>query len=269
MQNKIFYQFIKRLLDNGSINISKVSKSVKESNDFITLQRSKILDIEPKVTGGANIICKDRYALESYFNSKFPGELQSSFTAIDNAKTFRNSKASKRVSQIVILVRGEKTVLLNGIVVDLKVYSNRFGTFACVLEELETEKVCFVENLDSFLLAEQIIDSDFVFIHTYGGLSKSVVNRINASKVLVFPDYDFKGLHNYLLIKSVFPAAELFLPEDYDLLFATKSRTIKTKQGREQQPSQLVLGSTDAMVVKIRDEIFRYKKFLEQQALFK
>jgi hypothetical protein len=134
---------------------------------------------------------------------------------------------------------------------------------------LETNKVCFVENLDSYLLAEQVIDNEFVFIHTYGGIGKSVVNKVTAKEILIFSDYDFKGLHTYLMVKSFWANTKLFVPENYNSLFENKSRTIKTKQGREQQPSKEVLASEEEVVVKIRTDIFKNKRYLEQQALFK
>ena len=70
------------------------------------------------------------------------------------------------------------------------------------------------------------------------------------------------------MVKKVFPDAKLFVPEDYEMLFKTYSRTIKTKQGREQNPSKEVKKSTDVNVVKIRSDIYNSKHFLEQQALF-
>ena len=86
---------------------------------------------------------------------------------------------------------------------------------------------------------------------------------------MVFPDYDFKGLHNYLLVKSVFANAKLFVPNNYETLLQTKSRTIKTKQGRTQQPSKQVLDCEEEIVVKIRTDIFKTGHFVEQQAVFK
>jgi enoyl-CoA hydratase/carnithine racemase len=90
-----------------------------------------------------------------------------------------------------------------------------------------------------------------------------------AKEILVFPDYDFKGLHNYLLVKSVFPNTQLFVPNNYETLLESKSRTIKTKQGRTQQPSKTVLECEEEIVVKIKTDIFKTGHFVEQQAIFK
>lgn len=269
MQNKAFYNFIKRLSTEGRMNASQIGSTVRNSADFTTLINGNLIEFKKSITGGGSIVCIDKKALEDYFFKKFPNELQQTFTAVDNVHAFRNTKAGKRKSQSIILIRGKKQVEINGLIVQLERYSTKFGTFSTVLHSLETERVCFVENLDSYLVAEQVIDSSYVFIHSYGGLGKSVISKVVADEILVFPDYDFKGLHNYLMVKSIFPKTTLFIPNNYDDLFETESRTIKTKHGREQQPSKEVLSSHDATVVKIREEIFMKKKFLEQQALFK
>jgi len=269
MQNKTFKNFVQKILSEGKINASQVGNSIKRTGDYNTLISGGFIEHLPAVTGGGSIHIKNREALEKYFASKFPEELKNTLTSIDNVNTFRNTKAGKRESQNVILIRGQIKVLLNGIETDLKKYTDIFGTFSTTLKSLEANKICFVENLDSYLIAEQVISKEFVFIHTYGGIGKSVVGKVKAKEILVFPDYDFKGLHNYLLVKSVFANTQLFVPNNYETLFQTKSRTIKTKQGREQQPSKQVLESEEEIVVKIRTDIFKQKKFLEQQAIFK
>lgn len=269
MQNKTFKNFVLKLLNEGKINASQVGNSIKRSSDFTTLLNGGFIQHLPAFTGGGSFHIKNKEALEKYFSKKFPEEFKNNLSAIDNVHSFRNTKAGKRESQNVILIRGQKRVLLNGIETDLRYFTENYGTFSTVLKILETDKVCFVENLDSYLLAEQIITNGFIFIHTYGGTGKSTISKVKAKEILVFPDYDFKGLHNYLLVKSVFPNTKLFVPKNYETLFATKSRTIKTRQGREQQSSKQVLDCEEEIVVKIRSDIFRHKKFLEQQAIFK
>ncbi|HBS86270.1 MAG TPA: hypothetical protein DEA97_06925 [Bacteroidales bacterium] len=269
MQNKTFKNFVQKILNKGKISASQVGNSIKRSSDFTTLLNGGFIEYIPAVTGGGSFLIKNKEALEKYFSQKFPEELKNNLTAVDNVHSFRNTKAGKRESQNVILIRGHQIVLLNYIETNLEEYTNKYGTFSATLQSLETEKVCFVENLDSYLLAEQVIPNDFVFIHTYGGIGRSIVSKVKAKEILVFPDYDFKGLHNYLLVKSVFPKTKLFVPKDYEELFVTKSRTIKTRQGREQQPSKQVLECEEKIVEKIRNDIFRHKKFLEQQAVFK
>lgn len=268
MQNKTFYNFILKILEEGKINASSISPSVKKSGDFKTLLIGKFITYSQAVTGGGSYLLNDKENLQLFFKNKFPQELQDSYSAVGNIGTYRNTKTGKRTSQNVILVRGFKNVVINSETVELERFTNLFGTFSAQVNKLETDKICIVENLDSFLLAEKVIDKEFVFIHTYGGLGKSVLNNFKAKEILIFPDYDYKGLQNYLMVKKVFSIAKIFIPKDYEELFKTYSRTIKTKQGREQNPSKEVKESVDENVVKIRTDIYKSKRFLEQQALF-
>ena len=268
MQNKTYKNFISRLLNDGKATASSIGESVRQSGDFNSLIAAGLIEQKPSVTGGTTYYLKNRPALESYFNEKFPTAIGEADTAIYNVHAFRNSKAAKKNSQNVVLLRGRQSVFLNHDSLDLLSFTEKFNVFSCVLKELDTQRVCLVENLDSFLLAENCIDSSFVFVHTYGGIGRSVISKVKAEEILVFPDYDFKGLHTYLLAKSIHLQTRLYVPENYDDLFKQKSRTIKTRNGREQQPSKAVLNSTDEMVVKIRTDIFKTKMFLEQQAIF-
>lgn len=269
MQNKTFKNFVKKILNEGKISASQIGQSIKRTGDFTTLLNGGFIEHLPAKTGGGNYLIKNKEALEKYFANKFPDETINALTAIGNVNSMRNTKSGKRESQNVILIRGQEKVILNGIETDLKKYTEAYGTFSATLKSLVATKVCFVENLDSFLLAEQVINKTFTFIHTYGGMGKSVVSKTKAEEVLVFPDYDFKGLHNYLLVKSVFAGTQLFIPSNYETLLETKSRTIKTKQGRVQQPSKAVLECEEEIVVKIRTDIFKTGHFVEQQAIFK
>lgn len=268
MQNKTFKNFIQKILNEHKINASQIGISIKRSTDFITLLNAGFIEHLPAKTGGGSYHIKKANALEKYFFEKFPEAQLNNCTAIDNVHSFRNTKAATRKSQNLVLLRGQHAVILNGFETNLREYTEKYGTFSATLKSLETEKICFVENLDSYLIAEQIISSEFVFMHTYGGLGKSTLDKIKAKEILIFPDYDYIGLHNYLLVKSVFPNAKLFVPDNYEILLKTKSRTIKTKHGRLQQPSKTVLESQEEIVVKIRTDIFKTSHFVEQQAVF-
>ena len=268
MQSKTFYNFILKLLKNEKITASSIVESVKKSGDFKTLLKGHFIYYLPAITGGGSYIVKNKENLQKYFNDKFPKELQKSYSAIGNIGTYRNTKIGKRVSQNVILLRGFKDVKINSKKVNLKKFTNLFGVFSARVKKLETDKICIVENLDSFLLAEKVIGKEYIFIHTYGGLGKSVLKKFNTKEMLIFPDYDYRGLQNYLMVKKIFPNTKLFVPKDYKELFKTYSRTIRTKRGKEQNPNREVKESLDGLLIKIRTDIYKSKRFLEQQALF-
>lgn len=268
MQNKTFYNFLRTLLLNHKMTDSAIPASVKKSGEFELMKRMGIIRYDSASVGGSYVV-DSVGELEIYFRDKFPSDLKSETTSVSNVKTFSNSKARKRQSQRVIFVRGNNEVIVNGQKVNLKNSTTDFGIFSAMLQSLVVEKICFVENLDCFLMAEQIIPTDYTLIHSYGRLGANTLKLITAKEVMHFPDYDFIGLKEYLLLKEVFPLSTLFFPSNYDELYKKYARSIKTKNGREQKPSAKVLNSNDVFVVKIREQIFESKRFLEQQALFK
>lgn len=233
------------------------------------LERIGYIGHQAAASGGGSYVVKNEANLRELFERIFPAQEAQPATAVGNVAAFRNSKAARRESQKVVLLRGLQQVSVNGIDVDLAASTGAFGTFCAVLHALHAPKVCFVENLDVYLIAEQVIGNDYTFVHTYGGLSKAVTESVTACDILVFPDYDFVGLSNYLRIKSVAPTARLFVPDDYDELFETKSRPIKTTRGREQRAAPAVADCAELDVVRIRTSIYNHRRFLEQQALFK
>ncbi len=268
MQNNILLNFLKNLLAKEKIADSSMPLSVKESNEFDFLTRTSIIQYVPAGVGG-NYVVKDKQQLELYFAEKFSGRLQQEVTSFTNVKTFSNSKARKRNSQRVILLRGTSKVIVNGKKVELKNYTTDFGIFATILNSLECPKICFVENLDCFLIAEQVIPEDYILVHTYGRLGAKTLDLIAAKDVLIFPDYDYIGLHEYLLLKEKFFATDIFVPTNYDELHKKYGRTIKTKHGREQKPSNKVMASNNELVVKILRKIQESGRYLEQQAVFR
>src|SRR5687768_6897698 len=110
MQNKTYKHFMGRLLNDGKATASSIGKSVKRSADFNSLLSAGVIEQKPSVTGGASYFVKNRPALEKYYNEKFPNSVSDPNTAVYNVHTFRNSKAAKRNSQNVILLRGKNTV---------------------------------------------------------------------------------------------------------------------------------------------------------------
>ncbi len=206
--------------------------------------------------------------LKEHFKNSFPNEVSGRFTAMQNAKTFRDSKAGKKESQRIVLLRGNKTILANNIKIDLSEHIKDFNVFAIQLNNLKAEKLCFIENLDCFMVAEKTISTDYTFIHTYGRIGIENCKNVEATEILFCPDYDFVGLNEYLKIKSIYPKTKLFFPDNYDELFKEFCKTLKKKNGMEQQPTLQVLQSEEAIVKKVCNHLLETKHFLEQQIIF-
>lgn len=162
------------------------------------------------------------------------------------------------------MVRGFDTIRINDHPVDLNKHTQRFRLFGCHIQKMEAERICIVENLDTFLVAEQLIGKDYVFLHKYGRIGKSSLHGLVIKEILVFVDYDFNGLDEYLRIKEVFDFAELYVPDNYDELFEQYSQDLK---GNKAQMSRRLKENNDPVVRKIRDSVLRNNRFLEQQIL--
>lgn len=268
MQNKTFFNFLNKIIVQERLKSSSIPQSVKKSGDFDTLLTCGFIEYQKAISGGGSYIVKNNEQLTKYFSDKFPKQLHDSFTADANLGSFRNTKIGKRISQNILLIRGFNRIDINGRKLDLETFTKDFGTFSAQVNSIIADKICIIENLDSFLQAERVIGYETIFVHPYGGLSKSVIKKLHAKELSIFPDYDYKGLQNYLMVKSIFPKSQLFFPRDYEKLFKKYSRSIKTKNGKEQIPHKTVQESKDPFVCKIRTDIYETKRFLEQQALF-
>jgi len=109
-----------------------------------------------------------------------------------------------------------------------------------------------------------LLGVDFLFAHKYGRIGKDSISMIQAKEILVFVDYDFNGLDEYLRIKDVFNNAELYLPQNYDELFEKYSQALS---GNKAKMSNSVKNSKDSVVIKIREQVARTNRFLEQEIL--
>ncbi|GAB4343459.1 MAG: hypothetical protein OHK0038_23540 [Flammeovirgaceae bacterium] len=256
-----------QLLKTEKLLSSQVPKALLENNDFQNMLDSGII---VKLSIGRGYVYElneeKKQIFENWFAKKFPNaDIQITDRASSIAK-FKDSKKSKEKSVIVFL-KGNKQIKINNETVDLQEYTQKFGFFACVLESLKTEKLCFVENKESFLQAEKVISQDYVFIHSYGRIGKNLLERIQTNEVLVFSDYDYIGLNEYLKCKSVFENTIFFVPENYDLLFEQYAKEITLNRKKGQKASKNVLASQDEIVVRICRDLQTKQKFLEQESL--
>jgi hypothetical protein len=145
----------------------------------------------------------------------------------------------------------------------LKSNTDRFGLFAAYQPIFKADKVCFVENLESFMKAESLLGNDYVYLHKYGRIGANAIKGIEANEVMVFSDYDFIGLDEYLRIKEVFEQACLFVPADFKSFFERFCCELPEKQ----IPTQRVMQSTLPEVVEIRELVLKNNRFLEQEIL--
>lgn len=258
--NQTDFRTYKKLKENSFLTEKAIPKAVLSSHHFKGLVSSLILE-KIKSGRGFRYEVKKTYEFESFFRTHFPEDIEVKDKS-DNVRKFRNSKVQKTASMPIFMLRGFETVRINDNEVHLKDYTKNFKLFACNAEKIEAKRICIVENLDTFLVVEKLLGKGFVFLHKYGRIGKESLSSLVTNQLLVFVDYDFNGLEEFLRIKEVFEFAQLYIPENYDELFSKYSQSLK---GNKAEMTNRIKKSSDINVIKIRESIIRDNRFLEQQ----
>ncbi len=253
-----------RLAAGEQLPWGSVPKSVKNGSSLSELLATSVLT---KVRRGAGqvLIAADLVALERFLDSRFPGRhTAAAGDGIGNVKRYRDSKGGKKVSIGVVLLRGWQTISVNEEQVDLAYFTEHFASFSAVKPRLKVKKLCLVENLDTFINAEYLLGKDWIFAHTYGRLGLKTLNGLEVEKILHFGDWDFTGLDEYLRFREQFPQTELYLPENLETLWSTRSKPLK----RGAVITKRLQASDDPGVLRVLSLLSTTNKFLEQQAVF-
>lgn len=258
--NQTDFRTYKKLKEESFLTEKGIPKSVLSSSHFKGLVSSLILG-KTKSGRGFRYEVNKTTEFENFFKTYFPEDIYVKDKS-DNVRKFRNSKIQKTVSKPIFMLRGFETIKVNGNELNLEQYTSKFQVFACNAEKIEAKRICIVENLDTFLAAEKLLGKDYVFIHKYGRIGKESLNCLTTNHLLVFVDYDFNGLEEFLRIKEVFEFAQLHIPENYDELFNKYSQSLK---GNKAEMTNRIKQSFDIDVIRIRESIIRNNRFLEQQ----
>ncbi|MFK4132194.1 hypothetical protein ACI2KR_07865 [Pseudomonas luteola] len=95
-------------------------------------------------------------------------------------------------------------------------------------------KLYLIENYESWAHAERYLPHDGVYVHYQGWLSERLLewlSVVHSKDIVLSPDYDLVGLHNWLRLKQQIPKANLFWPINFsELLDKHPSSEIWKKQ---------------------------------------
>ncbi len=258
--NQTDFNTYKKLKEDSFLTEKAIPKSVMNSSHFKGLVSSLIIE-KIKSGRGFRYEVNKTTEFENFFKTHFPEDIEVKDKS-DNVRKFRNSKIQKIVSMPIFMLRGFETIKINDNELNLEDYTENFKLFACNAEKIEAKRICIVENLDTFIVAEKLLGKDYIFLHKYGRIGKESLSSIFTKELLVFVDYDFNGLEEFLRIKEVLDFAELFVPENYDELFQKYSQSLK---GNKAEMTNRIKQSLDTNVMKIKESIIRNNRFLEQQ----
>lgn len=259
---KVEFNFYNTLKVEGRI-ANKIPKTIFSSSEFQMLLEAKIMSKIPSGRGYYYKVLKlDKF--DSFYKNKYPRDAIEIVTEIDNQLKYRDTKATALKKDRIIFMRGTQKVILNDKEVDLKGATQDFKLLSTVFQTLQAKKICFVENLQPFLEVEKILGDEYTYIHFYGRLPrKEVLLNIECDEYLHFGDYDFLGLNEFLKAKEVFDNCKMYIPDNYDLLYKKFSR----KREEKDTIYEKVKTSTISDVVRIREQLNKHNRFLEQQVV--
>lgn len=262
---EIEFNFYTSLKNDGSVTSSNTPNIVLRSDIFKSLVDASIIE---KIRKGRGFIYKVSKvdSFNSFYGNAFPNPEILITNEIDNQLKFKNTKASVVEKETIIFIRGKTTILVNGSFVDLHEFTTKFGLFSALLQEIKADKICFVENLQPFFIAEKLLGDEYTYIHFYGRLPKSdKLKRIKCKEYLHLGDYDFTGLHEFLRASDIYENSHLYMPENFEYLF----QEYATKRKEKDTQHKNVKVSEHPDVIRVREKVKTTNLFLEQQILFR
>ena len=131
------------------------------------------------------------------------------------------------------------------------------------LDVIEAPKLCFVENLENFMLNTQLVNDGYTLLFPVGRLGAPLFERVKSQHIMHFGDLDYVGLNEFARVKTFFPDAKLYIPENYFDHAPKISKTITTKQAASD--ALLRLCKADADIKRVYDFIQQHNLFLEQE----
>ena len=268
-------KFLRTLYIKGEVPASRqVPKSL--ASQLENLQYAKIIVLQRAGRGKKYVVQQpqdfEEWLLHNAEEVLYERKIEDNPWAesIANKKDSKKAKSDKEYT--LVFLKGNCHAQINGKQVDVQALSNTWGCFGLPLKNLEVSKVCFVENYNgafdriaTFLRAPY--EQGYLFIHAYGRIGKKFLQKIKAEQVLFAPDYDYIGLDEYLKCKEILVQTQLYIPEYYETLYQKYSTSLQKESKKGQIPTTRVLQSKDPVIIRIREDLVRHRRFLEQQAI--
>ena len=267
---------LKTLYKTGSIVESSLSDQMKElMSDYCDTR--KWFERTPKGRGYKYVLInaeKVRPKLKNFIEKHWRGAFDSVTIAnnptVQNVLNHSDSKATKYPTNGLAFLAGKGKVEVNGKVQDLQALTAQLET-CCIgipIQQLKADKLCFVENYNGVfdrvkVFFEKEYEEGYVFVHVYGRIGESFLQRISANEILIAPDYDYVGLGEYLRCKKTFKKTKLFVPVNYETIYAGHKSELNPNQSYPKE----VRESNEPLVVRIRTQLNKNRAFLEQQAI--
>jgi hypothetical protein len=257
---EVEYNFYTKLKAEGSVNKSNIPKSIINSTYYSNLLEANTLE-EIKV--GRGRICKilNKNSFNEIYTKRFPNSsLNKGQNRVSSVAKYRNSKVGNTNKSNIFLIHGIGSFTIN----DSSLNLSKGSLHAYKNPSIKADKIILVENLQAFLDAEALFGENHLFIHKYGRIGKDDLIHFKSNTFIVFSDYDFTGLDEFLRVKKSIGHAAFYIPENFQELFEKYSTPIKKKSAASKQLEE----NNNIEIQQLLSQIKRTNRFLEQEALY-
>jgi len=267
---------------DGSVPASSIGQNLRR--ELSTLFDSGVLE-EARRGSGFRVVVLDQSTLQILIQKLFPAGLEAVLD--ENARVdsraqavarFRNAKVASKSTGQPLLVRGfGKAVLRRGSeVLGLSDWTKVAGVAAVQLDNAQSWSldgtIAVVENMESFLQAEQVIEGLDGAIYTGGRMSERMLDwlagpALGKCRFIHSGDYDPVGIDEYLKLRQRCAGrVSLYLPSGLEELFKRFGKKELVTNSLAVLKRIRGCGDRDAeMVIKLMDE---YGCGLEQEVLW-
>ncbi len=251
-------EFLDKMLNEEEIKESAIGKRIINGDLFSQLCNAKAITREKRGRGAVWVVAKPSVVQEyrhHHCPDFTPDETKGERYNLIHAT--RDSKASSRESFRLAFMRSHTPFKLNGETITANEPIGR------KLDSIEAHKLCFVENLENFMLNSKLIDDGYVLLFPVGRLGSAVFEKIKADHIMHFGDLDYIGLNEFARVKSFYPNATLYVPDNY---FEHAKEIGKTITGGQKATDALLrLCKEDSRVKRVYDFIQHYNLYMEQE----
>jgi hypothetical protein len=262
-----------KLLEQGYLPNSAISKSIYPK--ILQFRDAGFISWEKSGRGSRYVLSDPKSVKKLLDATGYHGSIEGLTSKAKAVSRHGDAHAGKDNSFVIqITVKGEDVIWRkNGYLVDIKTIAEKCGMASIVIrpgDKWETDSpIALVENIDLLVYAkEYFIQNSFQgnILYYAGWAGAKTVNwlkRQQQAPKIIFPDYDFVGLNNYLKLKQIFPGLKLYVPENLSEMirrFGNKKKFVK-----QSQKYSLTQGDKDVQMVF--SLIQRYGKCLDQESL--
>lgn len=265
--------FLKKLLENGSVPESGVSQIVK--TDIAHFLSAKLINWEKKGAGGRYIIRDEQAILDLLQASGYHGDknqLTSKAKAVAHHGDAHKGRDKKLLLMLSSAGHAEWTDGRNTLAVSSHV--TQFGISSLMVstgDKWHTKQpIGLVENFDLIVYADQYFEkTNFQgsLIYYSGWLSNKFMNWLTeikrAPSYVIFPDYDIVGIKNYLRAKEKLgDSLSIYIPENMEELLLRFGKGLDSKSNRN-----AIESSNDIDAIRLYNILLRTGRTLHQESL--